>query len=663
MACAAGSGAERMKTSIIILSFNQMDITLNALDSIRKNTEEDYELIIVENGSTDGSAEQLRAMDDIILIENTENQGFARGCNQGIGVASGELLLFLNNDVIVPQGWLTPLIRSLTADDTVGMVGPVTNYSAGHQQIPVGYSLIGDMEAFAAGHRLQHEGRTLEVRRLIGFCLLVKRSVLEEIGGFDEQYGLGNYEDDDLCLRAIRAGYRLLVVQDAFIHHIGHASTRTLPETSLLNLLEENGKKAELKWGRPIHQLIYREKIRLTLGVISESGEGLETTLASFADLTDEVILVAHDLEQAAWETASRYTDRIYAMQGEWNRRYAEQWIRERAAEPYILWVEAGDGLDETNHRKFGGLKLSFDADYDVVALHGGGEMRYITRKHPLVPLPEELRAGFGKPFYRKDSVFAVTNRKSAAERQEGAKRMELEKKQLHQETPQNHLSKKGSYYQGLNPYLLALIEPDAKHVLEVGCAEGNLGAAIKKRTGAQVTGIEVYANPAEKAAEKLDRVIVGNIETLELDLPLASFDHILFGDVLEHLLQPWEVLEKLKPYLKPGGSILACIPNIGHISIIEGLLAGRWPYAPSGLLDSTHFRFFTVHEMHRMFLEAGYYIAHSERIAYTNEFYENMISVLNAGMESLGAGNENFPADARTYQYVVKAIPLMKEN
>ena len=236
-------------------------------------------------------------------------------------------------------------------------------------------------------------------------------------------------------------------------------------------------------------------------------------------------------------------------------------------------------------------------------------------------------------------------------------KALKLERNELPSHAPKKDHAKSVSYYQGLNHRLLNLVHPTATSILEVGCAEGNLGAEIKARTGARVTGIEFFIPAAEIAANKLDQVVIGDIEVMELDFALASFDHILFGDVLEHLKQPWDVLEKVKPYLKPGGSILTCIPNVGHISIIESLLTGKWTYTSAGLLDATHFRFFTIDEMHRMFHGAGYHIETSDRIHYTTDRYEQMIACLHAVNQSFGLLNEKFPEDARTYQYVIRAI------
>lgn len=208
----------------MILTHNQLDLTIQCLDSIRKHTK-DYEIIVIDNGSSDGTVAYLEMNTDLTVVINKENLGFARGCNQGIELSKGDNILFLNNDTIVTEHWLENLMRVLYENERVGMVGPVTNRSSGHQCIPVSYSDISGLDEFARLHCQENAGCYMEVRRLIGFCLLVKRKVLDEIGVFDERFGLDNYEDDDLCLRVLRAGYSLRVIYDSFIQNINFCFT------------------------------------------------------------------------------------------------------------------------------------------------------------------------------------------------------------------------------------------------------------------------------------------------------------------------------------------------------------------------------------------------------------------------------------------------------
>lgn len=216
---------------------------------------------------------------------------------------------------------------------------------------------------------------------------------------------------------------------------------------------------------------------------------------------------------------------------------------------------------------------------------------------------------------------------------------------------------KKREYYKGINHSLFNLVDENAKFILEIGCAEGNLGYAIKDSIGAYVAGIEYFPPAAIEAEKKLDFVLNGDIELMDLPFENGMFDHIIFGDVLEHLKDPWGVLQKVRPFLKNTGSILACIPNIEHVSIFESLLAGQWSYTNAGLLDKTHFRFFTQKEIVKMFHGNGYRIGSIEGIKVTNERYEKLISAIDKIRESFNINNNQLPMEARSYQYVIKAF------
>ncbi|NOU81555.1 glycosyltransferase [Paenibacillus sp. LMG 31459] len=402
-----------MKTSIIILTLNQLPLTIQCLESIKRGTPEEHEIIIVDNASKDGTADYLKShYPEIRLIENAENLGFAKGCNQGIEVADGNQILFLNNDTVVPPGWLAPMLRALHSDHAVGMSGPVTNYISGHQCVPVTYSELKDMEGFAKEYCEAKRGSVQEVRRLIGFCLLVKRSVLDEIGWFDERYGLGNYEDDDLCLRAIQQGYKLLIAEDSFIHHIGHASMGQNPSFDLSTLLKQNANRAFQKWGAKIHSLIYAPPISLCVGIISSGNEAaLEDTLASFTDLAEQIIVVNRSGNERIAETAARYNRQVYSVKGELSVQLCREWISRMSTEPYILWLQEGDYLTADERRRFTGLKLSLFHQYQVVSLRAADGARYMTRQTGERIFPEEIEQPRLSTFFGYASAVTISNR------------------------------------------------------------------------------------------------------------------------------------------------------------------------------------------------------------------------------------------------------------
>jgi len=153
-----------------------------------------------------------------------------------------------------------------------------------------------------------------------------------------------------------------------------------------------------------------------------------------------------------------------------------------------------------------------------------------------------------------------------------------------------------GEYYRELRIPMLSLITGTPKRVLEIGCASGQTLNYLKERGAEYTAGVERSPEAAALArARALSRVIVGDIETLDLDLEPASFDLLIAGHVLEHLTDPWQTLRKLRQLLKNRGQLVGALPNVRHHSVVLPLLLwGKWQYQPSGVMDWTHLRFFS---------------------------------------------------------------------
>lgn len=148
------------------------------------------------------------------------------------------------------------------------------------------------------------------------------------------------------------------------------------------------------------------------------------------------------------------------------------------------------------------------------------------------------------------------------------------------------------------------------ERVLEIGCGNGNTGEMLKNEYGStHITGVEIDPIAAAKALEKLNTIIVGNIEVIPWPFSDVQFDLIVLADILEHLVDPWKLVARLQTVIHAEGLILASIPNVQHWRTVLGLLRGNWEYKKAGILDKTHLRFFTFKSVRELFELAGWEI------------------------------------------------------
>ena len=168
-------------------------------------------------------------------------------------------------------------------------------------------------------------------------------------------------------------------------------------------------------------------------------------------------------------------------------------------------------------------------------------------------------------------------------------------------------------YYDRIRYDLLKLLPANAsiENVLDVGCGAGATGEELKKKYGTKnVTGLEINREQAEKADRRIDQVIMTNADAEVLPFHSSQFDLILMADILEHLIDPWITLARYREFLKPGGILLASIPNVQYWRTVLNLLLGKWEYEDSGILDRTHLRFFTKASIYELFMHAGFKIS-----------------------------------------------------
>ena len=236
--CSDSFEADVMPTSIIVVNWNTPALTTVCLENVRRYTRVPYELIVVDNGSSDGSADILERVAGVSrLIRLPTNLGFAGGYNRGIEAAHPENdVVLLNSDAFVTRGWLQRLSACMVRKGA-GLVGPCTNNCKGKQR-----------------HALRMNGlvrpwfrRTQQVDYLSFFCILISRRVIRDVGLLDERFHYGMFEDDDYCRRACAAGFRLFIDGRTWVWHEAN-STFAANRLDVGEVFEANRRQFESKW-------------------------------------------------------------------------------------------------------------------------------------------------------------------------------------------------------------------------------------------------------------------------------------------------------------------------------------------------------------------------------------------------------------------------------
>lgn len=237
-------------SSIVIVSYDALESTRACIEALRRSREDAHpiELVVVDNGSKDGSREWLAAQTDVRLVANDANVGAPAARNQGIALARGEYVVFLDNDVVVTPGWLGRLLWHAEIDAHAACVGPVTDRAAHGQAVEFTGGDAG-RDAFAAERARTHARQFKHASLLSSYCVLVKRAVLERLGGFDPAFSPWGFEDDDFTLRAALEGRHNRIALDVFVQHKAY---RTQAKVDRHNaLLERNWERFRAKWGLP----------------------------------------------------------------------------------------------------------------------------------------------------------------------------------------------------------------------------------------------------------------------------------------------------------------------------------------------------------------------------------------------------------------------------
>lgn len=226
-------------TSIVIVNYNGKKFLKNCIDSIRKHTKKGtYNIVIVDNGSKDGSLKDIKKSKDIHLIKNKSNMGFPKANNQGTAYAlkkfNPEYVYFLNNDTLVTSHWLKEAINVAEMDRNIGIVSAKQfNFEGNHYRKSLGWIKMW-------GVKYYHGTEIKELGWVNGACILVRSSVFKKIGLLDEEYSPAYYEETDFEKRANDAGFRIMYAPKSVVYHKGGGSATTFSQDALFELFYKN---------------------------------------------------------------------------------------------------------------------------------------------------------------------------------------------------------------------------------------------------------------------------------------------------------------------------------------------------------------------------------------------------------------------------------------
>jgi len=227
---------EDIPTSIVVMGYNKLEYTKQCVESILQYTKGPYELILTDNGSTDGTLEYynwVRNFHSLTrVIKHFTNRNVEALGNYVFSLTRGKYIVGVANDALVHEGWLETLIRHMEANPDAGIIGTRSNSISGPQAAPSDYSTLEGFHTFAAQWSNQHRGEAFPIQRVVGIVGIMKRAVIERIGNVDPDLPVNGrdggygFSDDDFSIRLLLAGYKPLIANDVFIHHFGSVTTK-----------------------------------------------------------------------------------------------------------------------------------------------------------------------------------------------------------------------------------------------------------------------------------------------------------------------------------------------------------------------------------------------------------------------------------------------------
>lgn len=249
---------EKPLVSIIIPVYNQFEFTYQCLKSIKENTSElAYEIVVADDVSTDKTMKLAQFIKNIQIIRNKKNLGFLKNCNYATAKAKGKYLLFLNNDTTVTKGWLKPLVTLMEQDERIGITGSKLVYPNGILQ-EAGAVIWSNGDGWNYGRNdisnKPEYNYVKEVDYISGAAMMVRRSLWDKIGGFDEQFAPAYYEDTDLAFQVRKEGYQVVFQPKSVVIHYEGMSNGTDTENGIKKYQIENKEKFKKKWTKELRK-------------------------------------------------------------------------------------------------------------------------------------------------------------------------------------------------------------------------------------------------------------------------------------------------------------------------------------------------------------------------------------------------------------------------
>ena len=398
--------------SVVIPVWNNLELTKACLESVRRYSRDPYEVIVIDNGSTDGTGAWLARQPGVSVISNAENLGFAAASNMGIAAARGEFVVLLNNDTRVPRRWLDGLVDAFAADPATGAVGPRSNAVSGPQVVrDAKYRVGSELGRYAEEWRRRHRGSRWEIDRLVGFCLAVRRTALDDVGVLDEGFGQGNFEDDDLCIRLRRKGWRLVVADEVFVHHHGSASFGE----SLFAAIGRGARLFERKHGRVRSaQGEGAEPLVSACLIVRDEQERLPACLRSLRGIVDEVVVADTGSTDLTRAIADSFGCRVIDVPWTDDFAAARNASVDHARGTWVLCVDADEAVigeargelrrvvTETGHNVFqvritSGTDSNGDQAHWVERLFRRSDFRFRGNLHEVLVAADGVRTSAGQ--------------------------------------------------------------------------------------------------------------------------------------------------------------------------------------------------------------------------------------------------------------------------